>query len=80
MDDGDDEWRFSLSDVGPDEDDVRAGDDEAVAADDTRGNVAGTLGLSESLEPGEPTAENALFVLLGALTTAVLFLSLVGAL
>jgi hypothetical protein len=57
-DDADDGWRFGLDDVGPD----------ATEADgrDEDGNVLGsTDDALDDPEPGSPTVENTLFVVLG---------------
>ena len=89
----DDEWRFSLDEVGPEAGDegesAEHGADGAGAdggadadgdADEEGGNVAGSLlDLEEELEPGTPSLEGTAFVLLGALL-AVLFLLEAGGL
>jgi len=78
--DGDDrEWRFSIEEFDdPDEtgDGSREGSEEFVDSGDRDsdgdglgGNVAGSLGLDEPLEPGEIDLENTLFVLAVVLLT-----------
>ena len=42
------------------------------------GNVAGSLTVEDSVEPGQPTAENTFFVVLGFTATLLLFLSIAG--
>ncbi|MFB6297552.1 MAG: hypothetical protein ABEH56_03430 [Salinirussus sp.] len=54
--DGNDEWRFSLDDLGDDD-----GDSEGDAS------VAGGFAPSEVVEPGDVDPENAFFVLVGVL-------------
>jgi hypothetical protein len=61
-DDGDGEWRFSLSDIEARNDEGGTDSDDA---DDGGGNVAGSFGPAETIEAGEIDAENALFVLVG---------------
>lgn len=68
-DEGDDEeWRFSLSDL-EDEDE----DDEG----ESPGNVAGALGPSDDVEPGDVDLENAVFVALGVLAAGIVVLGFV---
>jgi hypothetical protein len=63
---------------GPSEADETELDGES-SAEDGGGNVAGHLGgLDDRLEPGSPTLENTLFVLVGALGTLLLFLRMAG--
>jgi len=84
MADGDDDgWKFELEDLpGADDEagDGEAGVDEAEADadDDSGGNVAGSIGVDQELQPGSPSLENTAFVLLGALCTVLFFLVLVG--
>lgn len=68
-DDGDDEWRFSVEEVGPQDDSDRQTDEPG---DESSGNVAGTLQRNQPLEPGEIDPENAAFVILGVLLVVVL--------
>ncbi len=60
------QWRFGVDDVG---DDSPEGDTEN---DTGTGTGEGVMGSTDSMapdpEPGSPTAENTLFVLLGSLT------------
>jgi hypothetical protein len=68
----DDDWRFSVEDVG-DADAADADDDsetESEAASATAGtDEADGAAPRPPLEPGSPSLENALFVLLGVLLT-----------
>ena len=67
--DGDDGWKFSVEDVGPqDEPDSNENGDGA----ETDGNIAGTLDRNQPLEPGDIDLENAVFVVLGVLIVVVL--------
>ena len=74
-DDGDDEWRFSLSDLEDREDDEAATSDASTDAetDDTdesdgiSAGVAGKMDVQEELKAQEIDLENALFVVLGVL-------------
>lgn len=73
----DENWKFSVDEVGPDDDtgngqraepvDLDRGDvpDELVDDGDSGGNVAGTLSSVGPIEPETPTLENALFVIVG---------------
>jgi len=81
-----DEWRFSLDEVGPE---AAAGgadgageDGESAAADgEESGNVAGALlDLEDELEPGTPSLEGTVFVLLGAFATVLFLLEAGGVL
>lgn len=67
----DDEWRFSVEDVSGD-----AGDDE----ERDESSIFGPRPDEGVLEvvPGDPTLENALFVALGATTSLLLLLALIG--
>jgi len=68
--DGEEEqWRFSLEEI-----DERQ---EAAAAEDTGGNVAGSLARRQPLEPGDVNRENALFVTLGVLLIVVLIAAVI---
>jgi len=85
-----DEWRFSLDEVGPEAGDEAApggadgaGEDgESAAADgEESGNVAGALlDLEDELEPGTPSLEGTVFVLLGAFATVLFLLEAGGVL
>ncbi|MFB6309778.1 MAG: hypothetical protein ABEH64_01215 [Salinirussus sp.] len=68
MADGDDDWRYSLEEVGPDD------------PDDEDGNIAGAFLPDEHLEPGEIELENALFVALGAILAGITLVAFVLAL
>ncbi|WP_049971605.1 DUF7312 domain-containing protein [Haladaptatus cibarius] len=59
------DWKFDVEDVG--EDDDENGDDASQM-----------YPMDEPLEPGTPSAENILFVVLGALTMVFVFLRLTG--
>lgn len=61
-----DEWRFSVEDVG---------EDDEPDQSDTEGNIAGTLDRNQPLEPGEIDPENAVFVVLGVLLVVVLIVA-----
>ncbi len=69
--DDDEEWKISVDDVGP-----PAHEDpeeyEEPAEENTGGNIAGTLGRNQPLEPGDIDLENAVFVVLGVLLVVVL--------
>ncbi len=58
------DWKYDVDDVGEDADDTSL--DAFAEVED------------EPLEPGSPSAENVLFVLLGALTVLFVFLHVVG--
>ncbi|MFD1586791.1 hypothetical protein ACFR9U_07340 [Halorientalis brevis] len=85
----DEQWRYSVDefpDDGPGtaerrgngEGDVTGTDDDAPEQESS-GNVAGQIGgLDDELEPGSPTMENAVFVVLGATTTVVFFMVVAG--
>ncbi|SIQ77201.1 hypothetical protein SAMN05421858_0357 [Haladaptatus litoreus] len=60
------DWKFDVEDVG--EDDDENGDEDASQM----------YPMDEPLEPGTPSAENILFVVLGALTMVFVFLRLTG--
>lgn len=66
--DDDDEWKISVDDVGPPAHD----DEDADATEESAGNIAGTLGRNQRLEPGDIDLENAIFVTLGVLLVVVL--------
>jgi len=77
------EWRFDPADFDDSEPDAAAaGESEREdGSEDEDGNVAGPLlDLEEELEPGTPSLEGTVFVLLGALTTVLFLLSAAGAL
>lgn len=93
MSEDEDEWRFSVDELPDDEDEpgdgyetdraVKTADSSAEGADgeddESGGNVAGQIGgLEETLEPGTPTLENAVFVLLGATATVLFFMVVAG--
>ena len=54
---GEDEWRFSLEDIGE--------RDESDAEGEEGGNVAGAFSPADEIEAGDIDLENALFVLVG---------------
>ncbi|MFH5797631.1 hypothetical protein [Haladaptatus sp. CMAA 1911] len=56
------DWKYDVDDVGED-------------ADDASPDI---FAEEEPLEPGSPSAENVLFVLLGALTVVYMFLHVTG--
>lgn len=62
------EWRFSLSDLE---------DDEQEKEEESTGNVAGGLGPSGDVEPGDIDLENAIFVGLGVLAAGIVILGFV---
>jgi transcription initiation factor TFIID subunit TAF12 len=76
-DDGDDrEWRFDIDEFDEEEAEGAAVD----AEDDEDGNVAGSLfDLEDEIEPGAPTLEGTMFVVLGALATILFLLEAGGA-
>ncbi|WP_424019896.1 DUF7312 domain-containing protein [Halorientalis pallida] len=85
MSEADDEsgWKFELEDLPEDESDGAAGadsgeDEAGEAGDGDEGNVAGSMVLDQPLEPGSPSMENTVFVLLGALCTVLFFLMVLG--
>jgi hypothetical protein len=67
MTDDDDDWRFAVEDVGDADED----DGDAVDESDAEDLPGGPEGPEEHppLEPGSPSLENALFVLLGVFLT-----------
>lgn len=62
---GSDEWRFSLDEVGEETEQAEAEEDDATETED-EGNIAGEFIPRGPLEPGEIDLENAVFVVLGA--------------
>lgn len=56
------DWKYDVDDVGDDDDDP----------------PVDVFAEEEPLEPGTPSAENVLFVLLGVLTVVFVFLHLLG--
>ncbi|WP_299264304.1 DUF7312 domain-containing protein [Halorientalis sp.] len=89
MSEADDEggWKFDVEDLSEENGDEAAGTDEdgmeTVDGDgdedgDEAGNVAGSVVLEQPLEPGSPSMENTAFVLLGALSTVLLVLVVLG--
>ncbi|GAA0247059.1 hypothetical protein ACFFQF_05885 [Haladaptatus pallidirubidus] len=62
------DWKYDIEDVGDDGDDGGTGDDD----------TSQMYPVDEPLEPGSPSAENILFVVLGALTMLFVFLRLTG--
>lgn len=71
----DEEWRFSLEEI----DAMHEGDAEEQNHHngDSGGNVAGSLGRHQPLEPGDIDLENALFVALGAFLVIGLIVAVV---
>ncbi len=59
------DWKYDIEDVGDD-------------ADDDSDETPQMHPQEETLEPGSPSAENVLFVVLGALTMLFVFLRLTG--
>jgi hypothetical protein len=77
------EWQFSVDEVGDDDPDGAADATGAGDSDETEegSNVAGSLlDLDEEIEPGAPTLEGTVFVVLGALATVLFLLEAGGAL
>ena len=68
--DDDDGWRFSVEDVGEDEE---AGDDEEGAVFGPRPDEGATEVL-----PGDPSVENVVFFVLGVATSLLLLADLAG--
>jgi len=90
MADEDDEWRFSVDEVGPDDADEEewvtvVGEDDdgptvGVATgdpDEGEGNVAGALEPETQVEPGTPGLENVVFATAGAILTVLVFAAVV---
>jgi len=87
MADEDEEWRFSVDEVGSDDPDDGASpaatDANADAAQSTdragvdEGNVAGSLTPERPVEPGTPGVENVVFATAGAVLTALVFAGVV---
>ena len=69
--DDDEEWKISVDDVGPPAHEESEDYDEP-ADGEADGNIAGTLGRNQPLEPGDVDFENAAFVVLGVLLVVVL--------
>jgi hypothetical protein len=68
------EWQFDPADFDDPGADGEAGDEDAD------GNVAGSLlELEDEIEPGTPTLEGTMFVVLGALATLLFLLEAGGA-
>jgi hypothetical protein len=86
MSEADDEggWKFEVGDLPAEDSDEAAGTDvdgdsgDSGADGDEEGNVAGAMVLDQPLEPGSPSLENTAFVLLGALSTILFFLLVLG--
>jgi hypothetical protein len=80
--DDDNEWRFGLDEVGEDAEDdggLFGGGGRQSRSDGNDGNVVGLDPESsnrEQIEPGDVDLENALFVLLGAVVTVLIFYNL----
>jgi hypothetical protein len=74
-DDDDEEWRFSVDDVSEDDE---GGDGED--GDDGEGAVLGPRPDEGAMEvlPGDPSAENVVFVVLGVATSLLLLADLAG--
>lgn len=74
-DDGDDEWRFAVDDVGDDP------ETEPAEHGDGEGNVFGPSPEAgvDDIDPGSPDAEHVLFVALGVAVSVALLAALVGA-
>lgn len=66
--DADDDWKFSLEDVSPEE----KPDPQEEQTTESNGNIAGTLERNQPLEPGDIDLENAVFVVLGVLIVVIL--------
>ncbi len=67
----DDEWRFAVEDVGDDQESPENGSD-GERTDLDAGDASEAPGERDErppLEPGSPSLENALFVLLGVFVT-----------
>ncbi|WP_458185139.1 DUF7312 domain-containing protein [Haladaptatus sp. NG-WS-4] len=62
------DWKFDVDDVGEDGDASGEGDDTPTTFES----------MEEPVEPGSPSTENAVFVLLGVATTVFVFLRLLG--
>lgn len=75
MSEDDEEWRYSLEDL---EDDVEA--EPAAESPESDGNVAGSFFPDEELVPGDVDLENAVFVVLGAVLSGLVFVWFVVAL
>lgn len=71
--DDDEEWRFSVEDVAEDEEGDEGGGDEEGAVFGPRPDE----GVMEVL-PGDPSAENVAFVVLGVATSLLLLADLAG--
>lgn len=73
MSESEEEWRYSLEDL---EDEPEPADE----SDGSGGNVAGSFFPDEELTPGDVDLENAVFVLLGAVLSGLVFVWFVVAL
>ena len=71
-DDGESQWRYSLSDL-----DDEASADEADEDEQSGGNIAGSFKVDEELEAEEISAENALFVVVGVVLAIAFILGFV---
>ncbi|RXK48618.1 DUF7312 domain-containing protein [Halorientalis pallida] len=73
-------WKFELEDLPEEGGEEAAGLDEEDGEDGDaeEGNVAGSMVLDQPLEPGSPSMENTVFVLLGALCTVLFFMAVLG--
>jgi hypothetical protein len=70
-DQDDDGWKFSVEEVGP-QDERTSAENEDKTESEPGGNVAGTLQRNQPLEPGDIDPENAAFVILGVVVVLVL--------
>ncbi|MFT4923650.1 MAG: hypothetical protein ACI8XM_002879 [Haloarculaceae archaeon] len=72
----DEEWDFTLADIEERESDENGETEpESETAEDSGGNVAGSFGPAEQIEPGDVDLENAVFVIVGV---ALAVLALAG--
>lgn len=66
MADEDEDWRFAVDDVGDPEE---ASENESDGEGSAEPGETGTVDRRPPLEPGSPSLENTLFVLLGVFVT-----------
>jgi hypothetical protein len=79
-DEDDTEWRFDVDEFDDEGAVAAAAAADAETEADEDGNVAGSLfDLEDEIEPGAPTLEGTMFVVLGALATILFLLEAGGA-
>lgn len=78
--DDDENWEYAVDEFPTDPSATDPGAEQEAAEDgESGGNVAGEMfDLEEEIEPGSPSPESTVFVVLGVLVTVLFFLSAAG--